>query len=187
MIEFDNVSFGYEKDRLLFENLSFKIYSKERVYIVGESGVGKTTFLRLVMGVEKPLSGAIKSDVKRTAPVFQEDRLVMGWSGYENIAFCNDRIDPEIAEMMEINELLDKHVSELSGGERRRIALCRALNHKGDLLVLDEPFNGIDNVNINLCINAINYSMKDATIILVTHQSYQAEMLGCKAVNLFNK
>ena len=184
MIHFDNVYFGYTSEHMIFNGLTLVIPKGSRIHITGPSGAGKTTFLRLVMGLEKPLSGKIECNARRIAPVFQEDRLVESWSGLKNISLGNPTQNEKIAQMLGIEDLLNKQINELSGGEKRRIALCRALNHNGDLIILDEPFNGIDDNNLENCIRAIDCIANDSTLLLVTHQQYQADLLNCKNVRI---
>ena len=184
MIRINDLSFGYTGQPLIFDGLDLAIDTGEHVYIKGPSGSGKTTLLRLIMGLEKPLKGGITHDAKHIAPVFQEDRLIDSMTAEENIRFGSRMDTEDIIRDMQIGHLNDKLIGELSGGEKRRIAIARALAHCGDILILDEPFNGVDADNIDVCTAAVKKYAGDNTVLMVTHHPEQAERLSCKALEI---
>lgn len=184
MIRINDLQFCYEENKPLFSNFSIEIPDAARLHIAGDSGTGKTTLLRLIMGLEKPSSGIIENTAKRIAPVFQEDRLVEEWTAERNIRFGSKNVDYGIIEAMHMEHLFKKKIRELSGGEKRRVALCRALNYKPDLLILDEPFNGVDMTNMKYCIETIKQFAGSASLLVVTHHFEEADDLNCKRVYL---
>ncbi|MBQ9827979.1 MAG: ATP-binding cassette domain-containing protein [Lachnospiraceae bacterium] len=184
MITIKDLHFGYEGQPAVFKGFNARIETGEHIYLKGSSGSGKTTFLRLITGLEKPSGGSIYNDASSISPVFQEDRLIEYMTAAENIRFGNRRDASGIIGDMHIEHLLDKKIPELSGGEKRRIAIARALAHGGDLLILDEPFNGIDEENITVCVDAIKKHAGESTIIMATHHPEQAEKLNCRVLEI---
>ena len=125
--------------------------------ITGPSGCGKTTLLRLIAGFEKPDSGTIAGVPERVSVLFQEDRLLPWHSARRNVeavlAPDNSGAAAEWLQKTELGDFLDSSPNSLSGGQRRRVALARALAYAGEtpageapgaLLILDEPFKGLD-------------------------------------------
>ena len=149
-IELVNVSKAFGETQVL-RGLSERFAQGEAVCVMGRSGLGKTTLARIVMGLEKPDAGAVRgAKGKRFAAAFQEDRLVERLSAQGNLRFaCGAALDePRMAEAFAAVGLtpqdVEKPVGELSGGQRRRVALLRALLAPADVVVLDEPFKGLD-------------------------------------------
>ncbi|HHU72808.1 MAG TPA: ABC transporter ATP-binding protein [Clostridiales bacterium] len=151
--------------------------------LMGPSGIGKTTLINLIMGLEKADSGTITGlEDKIISPVFQEDRLIEHWDAINNIKLvCSKDVTNKIIED-ELNKVglyedRYKPVLTLSGGMRRRVALLRALLHDGNLLILDEPFKGLDKELKNRVIEYVKEKAKGKTVILVTHDLKDAELL----------
>ena len=186
MLKIDNISFAYGEKKI-FESFSLNVEKGDKIWLSGESGRGKTTLIKLLLGLLKPQSGqiVIKSDAKPSV-VFQEDRLLPFKTALQNILLINpDRqkaIDTLTA--LGLEENINTPVSELSGGMSRRVAIARALTANFDYLILDEPFTGLDNDNIRLSIKYILEIAKDKPIILITHSSAEAELLGAKEIRL---
>ncbi len=157
-----------------------------RIYcLMGKSGIGKTTFLRMIMGLEKPDSGSITVD-SDIAAMFQEDRLIMDRTPVDNVYFVtkghgrySDRklIAKALSEILPL-DCLDKPVSQLSGGMKRRVALARAMLSDRRIVVLDEPFTGLDAEAHGTAIKFILDYQADRTVILVTHDRQDADMLN---------
>ncbi|MBO5321023.1 MAG: ABC transporter ATP-binding protein [Clostridia bacterium] len=181
MIKLNNIGFSYEKTEVL-KDFSLQISKKDRICLFGESGSGKTTILRLILGLETPLKGEIqKAENLKPAVVFQEDRLIPFKSVLENITLFG--ADEETAllylERLGLKDYANKMPSDLSGGMSRRVALVRALSNQFDYLVLDEPFTGLDQENIDTAANLINEVLGEKPLILVTHSKAEAELLNC--------
>ncbi len=183
MIEFKNVSFSYE-DKKVLDGFNMLIKDKERICLFGESGIGKTTVTRLILGLEKNDSGeiTIRSDI---SAVFQEDRLLPFRTIYENLQMFSDssRLDYILKELG-IYECRNKYPSELSGGMSRRAAIARALAVQADTYVFDEPFASLDSYNTDRAIRLINEITKDKTVILVTHNRTDAEKMNCRIIEM---
>jgi ABC-type multidrug transport system ATPase subunit len=184
-IKTENLSVSFEKTVL--ENLNLEI--AENTAIMGESGSGKTTFLNAVSGLVKPDSGKISFSKKpRISFVFQENRLFENYSALDNVK----AVAPKEVTEKEISDLLEslgiekedqqKAVSTFSGGMKRRVAISRALVYKSNLLLLDEPFKGLDEKTREECANVIKNTAKEKLIVLVTHQKEEAELLGIKKI-----
>ena len=150
--------------------------------IMAPSGRGKTTLLRLILGLEVPDAGSITGVPRRKAAVFQENRLCPGLSVLGNIRAVVGRRVPE----GEILVLLDRlgladsarlPAGSLSGGMARRAALARALLYRGELLTLDEPFTGLDEENRLAAAEAIRAYSAGKTVLLVTHRQEDAALL----------
>lgn len=185
MIRFDNVSFSYG-EKQIFKDLNLEIKKGDRICLFAPSGYGKTTLLRLIMGLEKPDSGNIEGIRNKTfSVVFQEDRLIPQKKIYENIELFggNDKIT-EILNNLNLSGTENLYPNELSGGMARRVAIARAINYGGDIFILDEPFNGIDTENIKQTAEYILKITENKTIITVTHSKSEAELLKSEIIML---
>lgn len=171
MIKLEQVSKSFGSKQVL-DRLDWQIGAGERWQIAGTSGIGKTTLLRLLMGLELPDEGKITGTERiRFCPVFQEDRLVENWSAVQNVSLvCADEaLVREILHALLPRNALTQPVCTLSGGMRRRVALARALAAEGDVLVLDEPFAGLDRQTIERACGAVKLYGGARTILLVSH------------------
>ena len=158
--------------------------------VMGPSGEGKTTLLRLLLVLERPDGGTITGlEGRPVAAVFQEDRLLMGRTALENLRFV---LGPAFREA-ECRALLaelglpaedDRPVSEYSGGMRRRVALARALEAPSDLLVLDEPFTGLDRGTRDRCVEAIRRRCAGKVVVLATHDAADPADFGAPVVRI---
>lgn len=171
-IQFQQVSKRFGKKQVL-NQIDWRIRDHEIWRIEGASGLGKTTLLRLLMGLERPSSGLITgTEHVRFAPVFQENRLLLSQNAIENLQFVCDRPVDEIRALL--YELIapedcEQPTGTLSGGMQRRVAIARALIVPSDLLILDEPFTGLDEDNIARVTQCILTYASDKTIILASH------------------
>ena len=140
-------------DSLVLDHVSLDLESGCPCCLMAPSGAGKTTLFRILMGLETADSGTIEGLEGRSfSAVFQEDRLLEGYTALQNIRFVTGRWYPAheltaIIKHLLPEDSLKKPVSEFSGGMKRRLSLLRALLVPFDLLILDEPFNGLDSEN----------------------------------------
>lgn len=195
-IRIKNVSKTYGEKQVLSQ-LSKEFPAGETTVIMGVSGCGKTTLLRILLGLEKADSGEVTGMPERVAVLFQEDRLCEDVSAYENIALVLERkktrtqkdaqkhhVEQEAAQVGITVEDLTQNVMELSGGMRRRIALLRALLYDADCVILDEPFKGLDAATKQIVMQYVKEKNAGKTTFLVTHDSAEADFFGGNRWNL---
>lgn len=196
MIEFKNVSKVYNNGTEALRNLSLSIAKGEFVFIVGSSGAGKSTFLKLIMREEVPNSGEIvvngrklstvrKRDVpylRRTMGiVFQDFRLIDKMTVYDNVAFAMHIVGasdreirkrvPYVLGLVGLEKKMDNHPAELSGGEQQRAGLARALVNNPSMIIADEPTGNVDpamSYEIVELLTEIN--RRGTTVLMVTHE-----------------
>ena len=190
MIELKNLSFAYDDENQVINNLSLKIENGEKVGIIGANGAGKTTLLRLLTGLEKAKSGEIfvnntkikkKSlpDIrKKCGYLFQssENQLFMP-TAIDDVAFALKNYGmPEngavkkglsVMESLGISHIADKPVWKMSGGEQKLVCLAAVLANEPEILIMDEPTNSLDPKNRKIIINTIN--ALDKTKIIASH------------------
>lgn len=189
MIEIRNLCKNYGK-KVVYKKLDLTFPEKEISCIIGPSGCGKTTLLRILAGLETADQGEILGVAnKRKAFVFQEDRLMPWLSVKENIKYVlassyskeqmNQKIDTILA-LLKLEEEANSPVQKLSGGMKRRVAIGRALVFESDLLLLDEPFKGLDEELKWHVLNQMLAYLKaePRTVICVTHDQEVARYLG---------
>ena len=172
MIAFENVTKTYGDKRVL-DDLTIDFPDAGFIAIAGESGIGKTTVLNLVMGLETPDSGVVEAE-GRISAVFQEDRLLERFSALENVVVACDG-DIEKAKIL-LAELglggdLETKASELSGGMKRRTAIARCLAREADIYIMDEPIKGLDKENRQQTLAVIHKYTDEAgkLLIMVSH------------------
>lgn len=170
-------------DKIVLKDVTLCLKEKEITCLMAPSGYGKTTLLNLLMGLAKADQGCIEGVPKNISTVFQEDRLCESFSAVTNIAMvCKKGTDQrEIARHLEEVQLADSAhvpVRKLSGGMRRRVAIVRACMAESELLILDEPFQGMDAETKKHVIAYIKRYQKGRTTLVVTHDSRDAAALG---------
>lgn len=151
--------------------------------LMGASGYGKTTLLHCLMGMVQPDEGVVEGMPDKFSAVFQEDRLCMDFTAYSNIKLvCREGVKRyEIEQHLKevgLNDSMYQPVKELSGGMKRRVAIVRAVMAEGGLIMLDEPFKGMD---VNTKEQIIAYLKKyrnNRTVLLVTHDEEDVALLG---------
>ena len=141
--------------------------------IEGESGSGKTTLLHIITGLITPDSGTVTPSNPVTSMVFQEDRLLDHLTAEENLRAVGIEGDirSELARLLPGDEL-GKKVSEYSGGMRRRVAIARACLKESKLLIMDEPFSGLDINNIKNVVQYISAHKRDRILIITSHAEF---------------
>lgn len=183
-IEFHKVSKVFDKKQV-FSDFSYTMSLTGITALMGPSGCGKTTFLRLLCGLEAPDSGEITGFSPNYTFLFQENRLLPWASALENVALVSDTNTAKtVLEKVGLREELHALPSELSGGMQRRVALARALAHKSPVMLLDEPFKGLDAA---LCREMLYLVQKEAEfrpVLFVTHSLVEAEETGAQIVYL---
>lgn len=186
MILLENISFSYGENNI-FKDFSLEIKKGEKICFFGESGCGKTTLLRILLGLEKVDNGKItyNGNLKPSA-VFQENRLLPFKTILENITVLGADTQKAIQNLnaLGLGEYINSKPNTLSGGQLRRVAIARALSVDFDYLILDEAFTGLDDENIKTSINLISQVAKDKTIIIVTHSLKEAKLFNAKIINL---
>ncbi len=196
MIEFQNVSKTYNNGTHALHDVSIHIDKGEFVFIVGSSGAGKSTFLKLIMHEEKPSAGEIIINGKKTSRmkrrevpylrrhmgiVFQDFRLIEKMSVFDNVAFAMRAVGektrvikkrvPYVLELVGLKDKMWDKPNELSGGEQQRVSLARALVNNPEIIVADEPTGNVDpemSYEIIELLNEIN--AKGTTVLVVTHE-----------------
>ena len=174
---------------LVLENLNMNFPKNKITVITGPSGCGKTTLLNIISGIEKPDSGEVVMNDQSISFIFQEDRLLPQFTVYQNIAFVLKstmtpaEMRPAIEKYMalvKLTDAMDKLPSQLSGGMKRRVAIARAFAYRSRLLIMDEPFKGLDDKLKKEIIDQFLqiYREDKRTVILVTHDMKEAELLG---------
>jgi NitT/TauT family transport system ATP-binding protein len=179
-INIENISFAYE-DKIVFENYSQRFPIGETSVIMAPSGFGKTTLLYMIAGLISPTNGNINIPINnpKFSFAFQDLRLIESLNVKKNITLVNSNISTndldKCLEALAIKDLADKKVSTLSGGEKSRVSIARALMADYDILLLDEPFNGLDDTTKNKVIKYIKEKTVHKTVLLVTHNNDEAD------------
>ena len=211
MIKFENVTKVYPKsDKPALDNISLEVEKGEFVFLVGLSGSGKSTFLRLVLREEKPTTGNIHVAGKdlntlsnwkvpqlrrQVGTVFQDFRLLPNKTVAENVAFTLHvlgfsrkeiaREVPEVLELVGLEDKADRKPGELSGGEQQRVAIARAYVSKPAILIADEPTGNLDpatSVGIMKLLDRIN---KDGTtVVMATHDAGIVDQMRKRVIEL---
>ena len=208
MIYFDKVTKIYQDRIKVVDDVSLTIEPEEFVSIVGHSGAGKTTLIKMFLAEEYPSDGHIffesvdinkikKNHInkyrQRVGVVFQDFRLLGNRTAYENVAFAMEaagKTDEEIASdvphVLKLVDLGDKIYSfprELSGGEQQRVAIARAIVNQPDVLVADEPTGNLDPDNASDIIDILQkINELGTTVLLTTHNKAIIDKLGRKRV-----
>ena len=157
---------------------------------MGESGSGKTTLLRILAGLEVPDSGELRgTQGLRTSFAFQEDRLLEQLDAPGNVRFvCPAMSREEIIRQFEYLGIARQDcvrpVREYSGGMKRRVAFLRAVDHPSELLLLDEPFKGLDEHTAELAVRFLLENRRGRTVIMATHSMEEARRSGAQVVRI---
>ena len=179
LMEKINKSYG---DKEVLRDFTTKFEEGTVTFITGESGIGKTSIIRILMGLESYQSGRISGlEGKKISVVFQDDCLCDKLSLDKNLSMV---IDGQQVKEQDLDRLLDlfglegyrhKMVAELSGGMKRRLAILRAILYPHNLMILDEPFKGLDEENKKLVMGQVGKSLVGKTAIIVTHDKTEID------------
>lgn len=209
MIYFDKVTKRYGETAAL-EEVTLSVAPKEFVSIVGHSGAGKTTLLKLLLAEERPSDGSVffeSIDIndlpysalhhyrRKIGMVFQDFRLIPNKTAYENIAFAMEaagRTDEEIASdvpyILELVNLADKanhFPDQLSGGEKQRIAIGRAIINQPELVVADEPTGNLDPINTFEVVEILKkINELGTTVLITTHNKGVVDAIGRRVITI---
>ncbi len=210
MIYFDRVSKVYAGDTVALQDVSFSVEAGEFISIVGHSGAGKTTLVKMLLAQEKPTSGAVFfesinihevppkriNDLRRKiGTVFQDFRLLPGRTAYENIAFAMEAAGrseediysdvPHVLELVDLGNKMSNFPDELSGGEQQRVAIARAIVNQPDVVIADEPTGNLDPVNTFEVVQILK-KINDlgTTIVLTTHNKGVIDSLKKRVITM---
>lgn len=190
MIRINNLCKNYG-EQVVLDKLNLEIKKGEITSILGKSGVGKTTLIRILMGLEKQDSGEVFGlENEVIVAVFQEDRLSEHLDVYTNLVLphigkpsfkkLNKAILDNCMSKIGLNNCGTKLPTELSGGMKRRVAVLRALLTDFDLLILDEPFKGLDLSTKQLTVDFLKEYTQNKTVIYITHYLEEITLLNVK-------
>lgn len=188
-INIRNLTKKYGKKEI-FKNFSLEIETGKVTALMGKSGFGKTTLIRILMGLEKYDEGKITGlENQKISTVFQEDRLCENLSAITNISIVCEketsiREIPAELEKIGLKESQNKPVKTLSGGMKRRVAIIRCIMAKSDIIIFDEPLKGLDEITKKNVINYLKEKIRGKTVIIVTHDIEEARQLDGTIVNL---
>ena len=211
MIYFNNVTKKY-RDSVSLEDINITITQGEFVAIVGHSGAGKTTLTKLILAEESPTDGTVffeSTDIhklsskdltkfrRKVGIVFQDFRLLPNKTAYENIAFAMEaigkedhEIDADVPHVLELVDLTSKashFPHQLSGGEKQRLAIARAIITQPDIIIADEPTGNLDPINTSEVVNLLK-KINDlgTTVILTTHNRSVVDQVKKRVITLEN-
>ncbi|MCR4930132.1 MAG: ATP-binding cassette domain-containing protein [Lachnospiraceae bacterium] len=186
-----NITFSY-KDRIILDNQSFSFKKGEHIGIIGESGSGKSTFLKLLAGLLTPSSGTLSVDsesdpakIMKKISMVMQDAMIMPLTIRENIALGKEIKKERMDEIIKATRLdlwtdslpegidtyLGERADELSGGQAQRIAIARAIAKDADIILLDEPTSSLDKDTIKDVMEALETLTDGKSVIHVTHQT----------------
>lgn len=210
MISFQGVSKHYANEEPALDNVSFKIAPNEFVSIVGRSGAGKSTVIKMVIGEERPSRGRVFVDGlevnklkfsgmpvlrRKIGTIFQDFRLLPNKNAFENIAFALEaagrpqweihQFVPQLLDMVGLKDRAKNFPHQLSGGEKQRVAIARALINRPDLIVADEPTGNLDPINTwDIIKLLLRINELGTTVILATHDKEIINSLGKRVISL---
>ena len=210
MIKFNKVSLKYDKDSYAIHDLSLKINEGEFVFIVGKTGAGKSTLFKLLTRELVPTSGSIKvfkdnieyiSDRllpyyrRQLGVIFQDFKLLEDRNAYENVAFAQEVIGAnsfkirkrvlKILSIVGLRNKVSKMPYELSGGEKQKVAIARALINKPKILLADEPTGNLDEVSTNEIMNLLNsINQNGTTVVVITHDMHLVNRMNKRVIKL---
>lgn len=211
MIYFNNVSKVY-KDTIALDDVTFTVEGGEFISIVGHSGAGKTTLIKMILADENPSNGTVffesinvnklkNKDLtklrRRIGVVFQDYKLLSNKTAYENIAFAmeaagktDEEIQSDVPHVLELVDLSHRVMHfpwQMSGGEQQRLAIARAIINQPELIIADEPTGNLDAVNTHEIVQILK-KINDlgTTVILTTHNRGVIDSIGKRVITMEN-
>ena len=180
-LEVENLTFNYPDQPLLYKDLSFKINGGERFLVVGENGVGKSTLLKLIMNILQPQGGKIRYNDKTDIAYYAQEleQLDLEKTILQNVdgdKYTEWQLRGALSNFLFYEDDVNKKVKVLSPGEKARVALCKVLLQKANLLILDEPTNHLDPETQKII--GGNFKLFEGTIIVVSHNPSFVEQIG---------
>ena len=185
MFEWSDVSLSFGEKSVL-RGCSIRGEGGSRLALMGPSGCGKTTLLRVALALQQPDGGSFRSDAGRIAAVFQEPRLLPWLTAEENVNLVLSDSPATLADArgwlarVGLADAAGLYPRELSGGMQQRVSIARALAFAPELLILDEPFRGLDpelREEVTALIRSLAFP---SGLLLATHSEAEAEALGCR-------
>ncbi|MGM0609088.1 MAG: metal ABC transporter ATP-binding protein [Candidatus Muiribacteriota bacterium] len=184
IVKINNLNFKYEYENVL-ENINLEIKEKDFLALIGPNGGGKSTLIKLILGLLKPSSGSVELFGKKPSvtrfkagyvpqqqpedynfPVTVKEIIEMGFLGLKG---RNCQKFKELVKELELTSLINKKIGRLSGGQKQRVFIARALIAEPELLILDEPVSGIDNEGQKKIFRILKSLNKKITILMVSH------------------
>lgn len=212
MIKFEKVTKIYPPDSIILQDVSFEIKEGEFVSVVGKSGAGKTTLVRLILGLEEPSSGSVYfknldlkdadssqiQDIRRQiGGIYQDYKLLPTKNVYDNVAYIMEvegakaanikKEVPKALELIGLQDKVDNFPKDLSGGEQQRLAIARALVNHPKIIIADEPTGNLDPYNtyeVVYMLEKINQA--GTTVILLTHDRETINKIEKRVITLVN-
>lgn len=180
MLELKNVSKIYNDSKVALQNINLKLNDTGFILINGKSGSGKTTLLNLIGNIILPSKGEVTynnkniSDIKKytykyISYIFQDYNLFSSLNVLENIRFLNKKANKELIKNFQIEDILDKKVNEISGGEARRVAVIRSIINNSKIILCDEPTASLDLDNEKKILDLLKEKSKNSLVIVVSH------------------
>jgi len=211
VIYFNNVSKIY-KDAVALDDVTFTVETGEFVSVVGHSGAGKTTLVKMILADEIPTKGTVFFESinvhklknkaltklrRRIGVVFQDYKLLSNKTAYENIAFAMEAVGkteeeiasdvPHVLELVDLGHRISHFPNQMSGGEQQRLAIARAIINQPELILADEPTGNLDPVNTHEIVQILK-KINDlgTTVILTTHNRGVIESVGKRVITMEN-
>lgn len=184
MLKIESLTKSYGENTVL-RDLAFTVNDTGIYAIMGSSGIGKTTLLNIIAGLEPADNGNVINTFQKISYKFQLPHLFPWLTAAENIKVVSETANASaLLEAVGLAEAAEQYPNELSGGMQQRVALARALAYNGDLLLLDEPFSAVDEETKKQLIALIKRYGEAHAVILVTHDRAEAEALDAQILEL---